>query len=71
MHTHIHIYMCVYVGGLTKDEERDVKRSLAAVKSGDNAQKIQNCLVVGVTCMASLFPSLDGVKFPFVILDGE
>ena len=56
-------------GDLNKNEQRDVKASLGAVKNGSNLQKIQDCSIVGATLMASMFQCLDKIEFPIIIID--
>jgi hypothetical protein len=49
-----------------------VKKNLEALKNGDmkkREERLKEIRVVGVTCVASVFPVLDKCVFPIVFLD--
>jgi len=57
---------------LGESDRRDIKRNLEAIKTGEmrkREKRLKEVRVVGVTCVASLFPVLDDNCFPIVFLD--
>ncbi|XP_068706006.1 5'-3' DNA helicase ZGRF1-like isoform X2 [Montipora foliosa] len=56
-------------GQLTPAERTHVRKSIERHKQGENKKKLSLVRVVGVTCAASVFPHLDKLKFPVLLLD--
>ncbi|NWU96767.1 ZGRF1 protein, partial [Upupa epops] len=54
---------------LTPAEKICVRKSIEQHKLGTNKTILQQVKVVGVTCAACLFPCLNNLKFPVVLLD--
>ncbi|KJE93823.1 hypothetical protein, variant 1 [Capsaspora owczarzaki ATCC 30864] len=54
---------------LSPDEIQAVRTTIADIKSGTRPTKLVKSRVVGVTCAAATFPCLDGMSFPFIVLD--
>lgn len=54
---------------LTTSEKTYVRKSIERHKLGENRKRLANVRVVGVTCAACVFPSLEKLKFPVLLLD--
>jgi len=54
---------------LTPSERNHVRKGIEQHKLGENKRKLSQVRVVGVTCAACVFPCLDKLKFPVLLLD--
>ncbi|XP_063901688.1 5'-3' DNA helicase ZGRF1-like [Zophobas morio] len=54
---------------LSREDREYVRQTLQKVQKKENEQKVLKVRVVGVTCLASCFPCLNGFSFPIIILD--